>query len=96
MNTSDRETLASIVYKVNNPAYGDYRHHEDTADAVAAAGFIGPNETAELHQVVAALQATIASLRAAEQERLQQQANLTQVQSSTAGAIATNRLGSTA
>lgn len=92
MNIADREALIELVaLDLDSDATA-----ENMADAILDAGFIGPAETADLHHAVAALQATIAALRAAEQERLQQQANLTQVQSSTAGAIATNRLGSTA
>lgn len=91
MNIADREPLIDLLTRHLDDATA-----EDTADAILDAGFIGPAETAELHHAVAALQATIASLRAAEQERLQHQATVTQVQSSTAGAIAVNRLGSTA
>lgn len=36
---SERDELADIIYSVNNRAYGDYGHHEDTADAILAAGY---------------------------------------------------------
>jgi len=38
--TSARDLLAQIVYRVNNPKYGDYGSHEETADAALAAGWL--------------------------------------------------------
>jgi hypothetical protein len=38
----DRADLAQIVYRVNSPMYGDYDTHEDTADAILAAGWTPP------------------------------------------------------
>jgi hypothetical protein len=38
----DRDALAAIVYRVNNPAYGDYGHHEVTAEAILRAGWTAP------------------------------------------------------
>jgi hypothetical protein len=37
---TERDTLAQIVYRVNNPHYGDYGHHEETADTILSAGYI--------------------------------------------------------
>lgn len=39
---SARDRLAAIVYRVNNPKYGDYGSHEVTADAILAAGWTPP------------------------------------------------------
>lgn len=37
-----RDALAAIVYRVNNPRHGDYSSHQDTADAILAAGWTPP------------------------------------------------------
>lgn len=39
---TDRDDLAAIIYKINNPAYGDYGHHEVTAQAIIDAGWTPP------------------------------------------------------
>jgi hypothetical protein len=39
---SARDQLAAIVYRVNNPHYGDYGTHQETADAILAAGWRPP------------------------------------------------------
>ena len=41
-NADHRADLAQIVYRVNSPMYGDYDTHEDTADAILAAGWRPP------------------------------------------------------
>jgi hypothetical protein len=39
---SDRAALEAIVYRVNNPHYGDYSHHDVTAEAIIKAGWTAP------------------------------------------------------
>lgn len=39
---TDRDDLSSIIYRVNNPHYGDYGHHVETAEALLAAGWTPP------------------------------------------------------
>lgn len=42
VNTADRDALAAIVYRVNNPRHGDYDGHEVTAEAILKAGWTAP------------------------------------------------------
>jgi hypothetical protein len=37
-----RAALEAIVYRVNNPHYGDYSHHDVTAEAILKAGWTAP------------------------------------------------------
>jgi hypothetical protein len=41
---SSKDDLAEIIYRVNNPHYGDYTTHEETAQAILHAGWLGPVE----------------------------------------------------
>lgn len=41
-DVSARRELAKIVYRVNNPKYGDYGSHQETAKAIIAAGWRPP------------------------------------------------------
>jgi hypothetical protein len=42
VNANDRDALAAIVYRVNNPRHGDYDGHEVTAEAILKAGWTRP------------------------------------------------------
>jgi hypothetical protein len=39
---SAKDDLAEIIYRVNNPHYGDYGTHEETAQAIIDAGWRPP------------------------------------------------------
>lgn len=54
---AQRDVLAAIVYRVNNGYYGDYGTHEETADAILAAGWRPPTEEAASRAKLAALRA---------------------------------------
>jgi hypothetical protein len=41
---SAKDDLAEIIYRVNNPHYGDYEMHEETAQAIIDAGWRPPCE----------------------------------------------------
>lgn len=40
--TTNRARAAEIIYRTLNPKYGDFSHHEETADALVAAGLLAP------------------------------------------------------
>lgn len=41
---SNRDRAAEIIYRTLNPKYGDFSHHEETADALVAAGVLAPGD----------------------------------------------------